>query len=667
MVIERSPHLTGRQKRLAPAQRSARAASSSEHFGKEVEHRLPRASVGALVVRDPGKIDLAGPRVGERVHRAAVDDELPIDATRLHLLFERPPLRVVDDGVVGADQREHLASDVGRVLGSSRAQPGVEAHGGLEVGPAPSELEGQRAAEAIADGGQAIGVGSFLADQKVEPGGADGAHPERVGVELADAPHHLVAAGERLAPAVVVEREGDVAEFVGQPLGARASVVVQPGSLVGHQHAGTSALAVGEGQEADHGATVGLVGDVAGGCHGRNVSAAAPRHTGPVRGGPGRCQQVGFPLALLALLVASCSSGPSSPPGHATSSTGGASTGTGNTGQSTATTATPGSTLAPVATSGPLQAGSPIALPFSADRVTAAESPDGAVFAAPQDPTNPAPAEAWVVDGNGPAAVAEHVANGIAALAADTTNFYIATYSNVFSFNRASGNQDGQWTMPPVNAANSSDADLVALAAAGGNVLVSVTQGNTVRVYRIKPASSAGPRLVLEGLGDAVGPDGSIYYEDSAHHLAVRRPNGSTLTGPALADTPNGLGGGVQYLDVVAGDTVWVSEPAGQGLDALYTTYAAATLATVGSYSGSVTSTVVDTAAGPLALEQGGAIATCPQSAQPAPSSCVVRIDPHGAVSDAAVVGAAVTLLGPAPAVVTSDTTTGQFDLVRLS
>ena len=203
--------------------------------------------------------------------------------------------------------------------------------------------------------------------------------------------------------------------------------------------------------------------------------------------------------------------------------------------------------------------------------------------------------------------------------------------------------------MPPVHAANSSDADLVALAAAGGNVLVSVTQANTVRVYLIKPASSGRPRLVVQGLGDAIGPDGSIYYEDTGHHLAVRRPSGAVNTGPALADTPNGLGGGVQYLDVVAGDTVWVSEPAGQGLDALYTTYDAATLATVGSYSGSVSSTVVDTAAGPLALEQGGAIATCPQSAQPAPSACVVRIDPHGAVSDAVVVGAAVTSSVPPP------------------
>jgi hypothetical protein len=311
--------------------------------------------------------------------------------------------------------------------------------------------------------------------------------------------------------------------------------------------------------------------------------------------------------------------------------------------------------------------GSPIALPFSADRVTAAESPDGAVFTAPQDPTSPAPAIAWVVDGNGPALIAEHVATGIAALAADGTNFYVATYTDVFAYNRASGNQDGQWTMPTVHAANSSDADLVSLAAAGGGVLVSVTRGTTVSVYRIDPASSAGPRLLVRGLGDAIGPDGSVYYERGDHRLAVRHPDGTATTGPVLAHTPNGLGGGLQYVDAVAGGALWVSEPAGQGLDAEFTTYDASTLGALGSYSGSVTSSVVDSAAGPLTLEPAGSTASCPPGAPTSPSSCVLRIDQHGAVSDAVGVGAAVSLVGPDPAVVVSDTSTGQFDLLRLS
>jgi hypothetical protein len=56
---------------------------------------------------------------------------------------------------------------------------------------------------------------------------------------------------------------------------------------------------------------------------------------------------------------------------------------------------------------------------------------------------------------------------------------------------------------------------------------------------------------------------------------------------------------------------------------------------------------------------------SCP--ATPAPSSCVLRIDVHGAMSDAVGVGQAVLLTGPAPAVVTADTATSQFDLIRLS
>ena len=172
---------------------------------------------------------------------------------------------------------------------------------------------------------------------------------------------------------------------------------------------------------------------------------------------------------------------------------------------------------------------------------------------------------------------------------------------------------------------------------------------------------------MLRGLGDAVGPDGTVYYESTDHHLDVRRPDGSTATGPVLAHTPNGLGGGVQYVDVVAADAVWVSMPAGQGLDARFTTYDTTTLGVVGSYSGTVTSSVVDSAAGPLALVQAGDTASCPQASPPVPASCVLRIDPHGTMSGAVGVGAAVALVGPGPAVVVSDTSTGQFDLVRLS
>ena len=102
-----------------------------------------------------------------------------------------------------------------------------------------------------------------------------------------------------------------------------------------------------------------------------------------------------------------------------------------------------------------------------------------------------------------------------------------------------------------------------------GKVFVSVTRGNTVSVYTINPAAADGAAPARPaGWVTAIGSDGSVYYERADHHLAVLRPDGATAVGPVLADTPNGLGGGVQYLDVVAGGAVWVSEPAGQGLDA---------------------------------------------------------------------------------------------------
>jgi hypothetical protein len=377
-----------------------------------------------------------------------------------------------------------------------------------------------------------------------------------------------------------------------------------------------------------------------------------------------RLQLLIGPLVVAAALgAAACSGGAA--PGQATSTTGPAAGSTAAT--TTTTTTAPPAATSPLPSSGPLQVGAAVAIPFSADRVTAAESPDGAVFVSPQDPVGNAPTIVWVVDPTGPAAIAEHMPGGVAALAADGTNLYVASYGAVVAFDRSTGNQDAQWSLPPVNAANASDDGLVSLAAAGGAVLVSVTQGDTVSVYRIDPSSSAPPKRIVQGLGDAVGPDGSVYYETGDHHLAVRRPDGTTTTGPVLAHAPNGLGGGVQYVSAVAGGGVWVSEPAGQGLDAQFTTFGTANLAQLASFGGSVTNTVADTAAGPLLLVAAGASSECPQAAPTNPTSCVFRTGLDGAVSDPVGVGAAVTLIGPAPAVVASDTTTDQFDLFRLS
>ena len=200
------------------------------------------------------------------------------------------------------------------------------------------------------------------------------------------------------------------------------------------------------------------------------------------------CLQLGLPAVVLGALVASsCGGGPPTPQANGTTTTHHATATTAPGTTTTTAVAATASSLPPVSTSGPLQLSAPIEIPFSADRVTAAESPDGAVFVAPQDPANPSPAVAWVIDGNTPAAIAEHVNTGIAALAADANNFYAATYSTVYAYNRASGNQDGQWALPPVTAANSSDDNLVAMTAAAGNVYVSITKGDVVQIQGTGP------------------------------------------------------------------------------------------------------------------------------------------------------------------------------------
>jgi hypothetical protein len=76
---------------------------------------------------------------------------------------------------------------------------------------------------------------------------------------------------------------------------------------------------------------------------------------------------------------------------------------------------------------------------------------------------------------------------------------------------------------------------------------------------------------------------------------------------------------------------------------------------------------VVDSSAGALVLEAAGSDPACPEASPSTPTSCVFNIVPQGTVSNPVGVGSAVTLLGPSPAVVVSDTTTGQFDLIRLS
>ena len=147
-----------------------------------------------------------------------------------------------------------------------------------------------------------------------------------------------------------------------------------------------------------------------------------------------------------------------------------------------------------VPTTGQLQVSSAVDVPVPANvQITAAEAPDGAVFVSPEGHDAATPTVVWVVDPKGPAEIAEHVNGGVSALAADATNLYVVADDSVIGYTRTTGNQMGQWKLPPINTANTSDASLVSMSAAGGQVLVMIAQGDVQDIYRIVPTSTAAP------------------------------------------------------------------------------------------------------------------------------------------------------------------------------
>jgi hypothetical protein len=305
-----------------------------------------------------------------------------------------------------------------------------------------------------------------------------------------------------------------------------------------------------------------------------------------------------------------------------------------------------------VAQKGPLKVEARIKIPIAAgSNLIAAEAPDGAVFMAQVGQA--IPSVVWVVDDDGPAAVAEHVSGPVQALAADSENLYVATYKMLIAFNRRTGNQVGAWALPKTYRANASDAQLVSVSGWNGQVLVLATLNNDVDIYRLSTASKAAPRLVAVSSSAAFGPDGSVYFARPDHHLSYMTAAGATTVGPKLAYRPNGLGGGVQFVDAVAGGLIWVTEPAGQGLDATFSSFNERTLKPVARWGMPIDGQLASTNAGTLVLG-GDGFAGCPQGSQVA-TECVYRISSTGALSDATPVGPASLLLGPDPAITTTN------------
>jgi hypothetical protein len=317
---------------------------------------------------------------------------------------------------------------------------------------------------------------------------------------------------------------------------------------------------------------------------------------------------------------------------------------------------------------GSLHVASSIKLPINAGfTVTATEGPDGAVFVARQSTTTPIATVVWVVDGTSLPSVAEHLAGGASALAADSKNLYVANYKNVTAFSRQSGAKIRTWSLPKLNSANTSDADLVSLSAYRGTVYVTLPRGNIDAVYQIRATSSTAPKLIAQGSSVAIGSRGSLFFARSDHRLVARSANGSLVVGPKLRDKPTALGGGVQFVDAIAGGLVWVSEPAGQGLDTSYAMYRVSTLTLAGSSDqGLVNEEIVNTTSGALVLGFGESSVKCPQTSALS-NVCVYRISSSAVLSDATPVGSAFALLGPEPAVITTNGTSSSLTLDRIA
>jgi hypothetical protein len=151
----------------------------------------------------------------------------------------------------------------------------------------------------------------------------------------------------------------------------------------------------------------------------------------------------------------------------------------------TSTSLTPTTTAPTVPTTGPLQIAATVSVPIPANvQITAVEAPDGAVFVSQEGHDPSSATVVWVVDPTGPADIAEHVSGGVSALAADATNLYVVADDSVIGYTRSTGNQMGQWKLPTINTANTSDAHLVSMIAASGQVLVMITQGDNQSICR---------------------------------------------------------------------------------------------------------------------------------------------------------------------------------------
>ncbi|HEY0870877.1 MAG TPA: hypothetical protein VGD55_10805 [Acidothermaceae bacterium] len=212
--------------------------------------------------------------------------------------------------------------------------------------------------------------------------------------------------------------------------------------------------------------------------------------------------------------------------------------------------------------------------------LTAAEGPDGAVFVAG---VATSPQIVWVVDGISPAAVAEHLAGPVTALAADADNLYVGVGKSVYAYSRTTGALVHTWTQ----AALFGTVNQLALA---GNRLwglyTAPDDGPPVApaaLVEIDPSSNHPVRTVTGITGAfsiAAGSSGVYYVTKQSSQLVEQTNNGDTVSVPTHQSVDLQLSGpsAIQAVAVVGGQVV-LQHDAGQGLDAVLNTYDAGSLA----------------------------------------------------------------------------------------
>ena len=173
--------------------------------------------------------------VGEPMHGAAIDIELPIGVRVVHFLDEGRHLRRRAVWIQRAVADEDPRLDPSRFCRTGSREAAVHGDDAGEIGAAPGQFENGRSAEAIPDGGDtAVNLG--LRGENVDPRLGPGTEDRPIRAQLRDPRHDaLTIAGD--AVAAHVAGEGDISKL-GEPVRPALGMRIASGAAVHDENAG---------------------------------------------------------------------------------------------------------------------------------------------------------------------------------------------------------------------------------------------------------------------------------------------------------------------------------------------------------------------------------------------------------------------------------------------